>query len=119
MCQLPRGKSFCASYLEDVDVESIKKLHASVPTVPLPLPETLSSLDAGLDESSEGHEHAQEEWIRTVYQKKRLLSIKRARASCGVGGTSYEIPHHSPNLLVLQATLALMRTDTIFLFVSF
>ena len=33
MCQLPRGKSFCASYLEDVDVESIKKLHASVPTV--------------------------------------------------------------------------------------
>ena len=56
MCQLPRGKSFCASYLEDVDVESIKKLHASVPTVPLPLPETLSSLDAGLDESSEGHD---------------------------------------------------------------
>ena len=96
MCQLPRGKSFCASYLEDVDVESIKKLQASVPTVPLPLPETLSSLGAGLDESSEGHDHAQEEWIRTVYQKKRLLSIKRARASCGVGGTSHEIPHHSP-----------------------
>ena len=96
MCQLPRGKSFCASYLEDVDVESIKKLHASVPTVPLPLPETLSSLGAGLDESSEGHEHTQEEWIRTMYRKKRLLSIKRARASCGVGGTSYEIPHHSP-----------------------
>ena len=93
MCQLPRGKSFCASYLEDVDVESIKKLHASVPTVPLPLPETLSSLGTGLDESSEGHEHAQEEWIRTVYQKKRLLST---RASCGVGGTSHEIPHHSP-----------------------
>ena len=58
--------------------------------------QTLSSLGAGLDESSEGHEHAQEEWIRTVYQKKRLLSIKRSRASCGVGGTSHEIPHHSP-----------------------
>ena len=84
------------SYLEDVDVESIKKLRASVPTVPLQLPETSSSLGAGLDESSEGHEHAQVEWIRTVYQKKRLLSIKRARTSCGVGGTSHEIPHHSP-----------------------
>ena len=116
MCQLPRGKSFCASYLEDVDVESIKKLHASVPTVPLPLPETLSSLGAGLDESSEGHEHAQEEWIRTVYQKKRLLNIKRARASCGVGGR-FLTTHQ--NLLILQATLALMRTDAIFLFVSF
>ena len=57
MCQLPRGKSFCASYLEDVDVESIQTLRASVPTVPLPLPlpETSSSLGAGLDESSEGH----------------------------------------------------------------
>ena len=55
MCQLPRGKSFCASYLEDVDVESIQKLRASVPTVPLPLPDTSSSLGAGLDESSEGH----------------------------------------------------------------
>ena len=58
MCQLPRGKSFCASYLEDVDAESIKKLHASVPTVPRPLPETSSSLGAGLDESSEGYKHA-------------------------------------------------------------
>ena len=97
MCQLPRGKSFCASYLEDVDVESIKKLHASVPTASATTAtRDLSSLGAGLDESSEGHEHAQEEWIRTVYQKKRLLSIKRARASCGVGGTSHEIPHHSP-----------------------
>ena len=55
MCQLPRGKSFCASYLEDVDDESIQKLCASVPTVPLLLPETSSSLGAGLDESSEGH----------------------------------------------------------------
>ena len=53
--QLPRGKTFCASYLEDVDVESIQKLCASVPTVPLPLPETSSSLGTGLDESSEGH----------------------------------------------------------------
>ena len=96
MCQLPRGKPFCASYLEDVCVESIKKLRASVPNVPLQLPETSSSLGAGSDESSEGHEHAQEERIRTVYQKKRLLSIERARASCGVGGTSHEIPHHSP-----------------------
>ena len=34
------------------------------------------------------HEHAQEERIQTMYQTKRLLSIKRARASCGVGGTS-------------------------------
>ena len=91
MCQLPRGKP-----LEDVDVESIKTFRASVLTVLLPLPETSSSLDAGLEESSEGHEHAQEERILTVYQKKRLLSIERARASCGVGGTSHEIPHHSP-----------------------
>ena len=35
--------------------ESIKKVRASVPTVPLPLPQTSSSFGAGLDESSEGH----------------------------------------------------------------
>ena len=48
-----RYKPFCACYLEDVDAESIKKLRASVPTVPLQLPETSSSLGA---ESSEGPE---------------------------------------------------------------
>ena len=75
---------------------AIKKLRASVPTVPLPLPETSSSLGAGSDESSEGHERAQEERTRTVYQTKRLLSIEGALASCGFGGTSHEIPSHSP-----------------------
>ena len=69
-----------------------KKFLASVPRVPLPYYRDLDSLDAGSDESSEVHEHAQEE--RKVYQKKRLLSIERARASRGVGGTSRENAHH-------------------------
>ena len=49
MCQQARGKPLCVS-------------------------ETLSSLGAGLDESSEGHEHAQEEWIQTVYHAKEMAA---------------------------------------------
>ena len=74
------------------EVESIKKLCASVPTVLL-LPDTSSSL--GVVESSEVHEHAQE---RAVYQKKWLLRIEKARASRGVGGTNHGIVHHSQEL---------------------
>ena len=66
-----------------------KKLRASVPVAtvpaPLPLPETSSSL--GSVELDEVDELERE---RTVYQKKRLMSIEKARAFRGVGETSHD-----------------------------
>ena len=55
-----------AGEVDTKNIESIKKVRAMVPTVPLP--ETLA---AGSDDEEE----------RTVYQKKRLLSLEVARAS--------------------------------------
>ena len=78
-----------AGEVDAKDIESIKKVRAAVPTVPLP--ETLA---AGSDDEEE----------RTVYQKKRLLSLEVARASRvrGVGaGTSHSHEHeiaHRPEL---------------------
>ncbi|KAL5470910.1 hypothetical protein EMCRGX_G028964 [Ephydatia muelleri] len=63
---------------------------ATVPA-PLPLPETSSSLSSV--ELDEVHELERE---RTVYQKKRLMSIEKARAYHGVGETSHDIADHSP-----------------------
>ena len=71
-----------AGEVDAKDIESIKKVRAAVPTVLLP--ETLA---AGSDD---------EEEERTVYQKKRLLSLEVARASRvrGVGaGTSHSHEH--------------------------
>ena len=86
--------AIAAGELDPNDLESIKKLRASVPvaTVPAPLPETSSSLGSvELDEVD--HELERE---RTVYQKKRLMSIEKARACRAVGETSHDIADHSP-----------------------
>ena len=96
-----------AGEVDAKDIESIKKVRAAVPTVPLP--ETLA---AGSDD--------EEEEERTVYQisEKRLLSLEVARASRvrGVGaGTShsheYEIAHRPELTAAGAATSSNSDTD--------
>ena len=87
-----------AGEVDAKDIESIKKVRAAVPTVPLP--ETLAA-------SSDDEEEE-----RTVYQKKRLLNLEVARASRvrGVGaGTSYSHEHeiaHRPELTAAGAAIS-------------
>ena len=93
-----------AGEVDAKDIESIKKVRAAVPTVPLP--ETLA---AGSDD--------EEEEERTVYQKKRLLSLEVARASRvrSVGaGTSHSHEHeiaHRPELTAAGAATS-SNSDT-------
>eukprot|EP00731_Ephydatia_muelleri_P006218 Em0003g466a len=93
-----------AGEVDAKDIESIKKVRAAVPTVPLP--ETLAA----------GSDHEEEE-ERTVYQKKRLLSLEVARASRvrGVGaGTSHSHEHeiaHRPELTAAGAATS-SNSDT-------
>ena len=92
-----------AGEVDAKNIESIKKIRAAVPTVPLS--ETLA---AGSDD---------EEEERTVYQKKRLLSLEVARASRvrGVGaGTSHSHEHeiaHRPELTAAGAATS-SNSDT-------
>eukprot|EP00731_Ephydatia_muelleri_P021216 Em0013g943a len=77
--------------LEQISLNQKEDLPVATVPAPLPLPETSSSL--GSVELDEVHELERE---RTVYQKKRLMSIEKARACRGVGETSHDIADHSP-----------------------
>ena len=88
--------AIAAGELDPNDLESIKKLRASVPVATVPAPlyryQRLRAFWALLN-LDEVHELERE---RTVYQKKRLMSIEKARACRGVGETSHDIADHSP-----------------------